>query len=263
MSDPTTCLVITAASAGLRRVLRPIEWMVLEDVALDARLDRAGVLVAATSARRVAEHLGLTPGAAARALAGLRTAGLVTHHRQPGPAGRFGLSAYILLAPPGVAVVEERVIEELGDGSPVASPRPVSPHVAPPRPAKRHVVALPTTATPAGTEITAGGPRRSPTSGRGVGGGAGAPARTSQAADGAPAPRDRGVDERRRRAVEARPERRVDQLSILDIVDDADLHTGPRKSSPRPRATTTATSPDQRRSARHDERIARPANPSA
>ncbi len=88
-------VVLGPAARELRRALRPIEWVVLEDVALDARRDDAGALVAPTSARRVAEHLGLTPGAVARALGALRSAGLVTHARQAGSAGRFGLSAYV------------------------------------------------------------------------------------------------------------------------------------------------------------------------
>ncbi len=98
-------IVLGPAARELRRALRPIEWVVLEDVALDARRDDAGALVAPTSARRVAEHLGLTPGAVARALARLRSKGLVTHARQAGPAGRFGLSAYVLGAVPGLDVV--------------------------------------------------------------------------------------------------------------------------------------------------------------
>ncbi len=98
-------IVLGAAARELRRALRPIEWVVLEDVALDARRDDAGALVATTSARRVAEHLGLTPGAVARALARLRSAGLVSHARQAGPAGRFGLSSYVLGAVPGLEVV--------------------------------------------------------------------------------------------------------------------------------------------------------------
>ena len=101
-----TVVVLRAASRELRRSLRPIEWVVLEDVALDARRDDDGVLVASTSAREVAEHLGLTPGATARALARLRSAGLVTHARQIGPAGRFGLSAYVLGPVPGMAVLD-------------------------------------------------------------------------------------------------------------------------------------------------------------
>ncbi len=125
-------IVVGPASRELRRALRPIEWVVLEDVALDARLDGKGDLVAPTSARRVAEHLGLTPGAVARALARLRSNGLVTHARQAGPAGRFGLSAYVLVPIAGLDVIP--VTD--GDG---AALRPAPPHPAPPRLAPPHI----------------------------------------------------------------------------------------------------------------------------
>ena len=118
-------IVLGPAARELRRALRPIEWVVLEDVALDARRDDTGALVAPTSARRVAEHLGLTPGAVARALARLRSAGFVTHARQAGPAGRFGLSAYVLGAVPGLEVL---AAAPEGEG-----PCPVPPHVDRPR----------------------------------------------------------------------------------------------------------------------------------
>lgn len=126
-------IVVGPASAELRRSLRPIEWVVLEDVALDARPDGAGALVAATSARRVAEHLGLTPGAAAGALARLRSAGLVTHARQAGPAGRFGLSAYVLGTMPGVEVLdaEDRTRPDVAPPD-VAPPSTVAPRVVEP-----------------------------------------------------------------------------------------------------------------------------------
>ncbi|MDP9389694.1 MAG: hypothetical protein M3Q48_17715, partial [Actinomycetota bacterium] len=111
----------------------PIEWVVLEDVALDARPDGTGALVASTSARQVAEHLGVTPGAAARALGALRSAGLVTHLRQPGEAGRFGLSAYVLGPVPGLDVVA-------AGAAPCAGlPRAVPPPVEGPRVADRHM----------------------------------------------------------------------------------------------------------------------------
>ena len=102
----------------------------LEDVALDARRNCTGALVAPTSARRVAEHLALTPGAVARALAALRSAGLVTHARQTGPAGRFGLSAYLLGAVPGLEVLAPE-----GD-----RPCPAPPHLEGPRAVDAHMV---------------------------------------------------------------------------------------------------------------------------
>ena len=51
-------------------------------------------LIAATSARRVAEHLAVTPATATSALRRLRHHGLLEHERLTGPGGRLGLSAY-------------------------------------------------------------------------------------------------------------------------------------------------------------------------
>ncbi len=130
-------IVLGPAARELRRALRPIEWVVLEDVALDARRDDAGALVAPTSARRVAEHLGLTPGAVARAMARLRSAGLVSHTRQAGPAGRFGLSAYVLGAVPGLDVL---AAAPESDRSHPAQPCPAPPEVDCPRAVDAHVV---------------------------------------------------------------------------------------------------------------------------
>lgn len=136
--DGAAVVVIGAATRELRRALRPIEWVVLEDVALDARPDAAGALVTSTSARRVAEHLGLTPGAVARALARLRSEGLVTHVRQPGDAGRFGLSAYVLAPVPGLDVVDAPRAPD-ASGPDAVAPRAVPPHVERPRVADAHV----------------------------------------------------------------------------------------------------------------------------
>ncbi|MGH9106077.1 MAG: hypothetical protein ACRDZX_09605 [Acidimicrobiales bacterium] len=54
-------VVVSAASRALRRQLRPLVWVALEEVALDA-LAEDGQLVARTSARQVAERLGVDPG---------------------------------------------------------------------------------------------------------------------------------------------------------------------------------------------------------
>lgn len=88
-------IVVSTATRGLRRQLRPVAWMVLEEIALDAAIE-PGRLVAHTSARRVAEQLGIDPGSAAGALRLLRDRGLVTMELEAGPAGRFGLAVYVL-----------------------------------------------------------------------------------------------------------------------------------------------------------------------
>lgn len=104
----------------LRRRLRAVEWVVLEDVALDAVFDH-GRAVAATSARRIADNLGIDPGTASGALRRLRSLGLVEHDRADGTAGRFGLSVYVLVPTPGIELV------------PPAEPRTPGPRVAEPR----------------------------------------------------------------------------------------------------------------------------------
>jgi hypothetical protein len=77
----------------MRRSIGVTAWAVFEDVVMDAVVADGRVL-AATSARRVAEHLGMTPATAANALRRLRQRGLLDHTRLTGPSGRFGLSVY-------------------------------------------------------------------------------------------------------------------------------------------------------------------------
>lgn len=97
-------VVLSVELRPLRRRLRPLAWMVFEEVALDA-VAEDGRLVARTSARRVAELLGVDPGTAAAALRLLRDQGLVGLEREKGPAGRFGLSVYVLRPIAGLCVL--------------------------------------------------------------------------------------------------------------------------------------------------------------
>lgn len=97
-------VVVSAASRALRRQLRAVVWVTLEEVALDA-VAEDGRLVARTSARLVAERLGVDPGTAAGALRALRRQGLVALEREQGPAGRFGLSVYVLAPVAGLTVL--------------------------------------------------------------------------------------------------------------------------------------------------------------
>jgi len=87
---------------ALRLRLRALEWVVLEDVALDAALDPAGRAVASTSARNIAANLAVDPGTVAKVLTRLRAEGLIEHSRAQGTDGRFGLSAYLLAPIPGI-----------------------------------------------------------------------------------------------------------------------------------------------------------------
>ena len=76
-------VLLSADCRPLRRALRPLVWVTLEEVALDAVVED-GRLVARTSARQVAERLGIDPGTAAAALRDLRKRGLVTSFRETG-----------------------------------------------------------------------------------------------------------------------------------------------------------------------------------
>jgi len=130
-------LVVTPATSALRKELRPVTWMVLEDVALEA-VEEGGRLVARTSARRVAQELGIDPSTAAGALRALRDRDLLLLERESGPAGRFGLAVYVIQEVDGMTVV----------------PRVPYPNMVKPRLGKRNVaepqVAEPRMARPLG-----------------------------------------------------------------------------------------------------------------
>ena len=91
-------------------------WVILEEVALQA-VDEDGRLVARTSARQLAERLGVDPSTAGKALGALRRHGLLLLEREHGAAGRFGLSVYVFGEVAGLTVVR---------------PGPVAPWVASP-----------------------------------------------------------------------------------------------------------------------------------
>jgi DNA-binding transcriptional ArsR family regulator len=122
----THAVLLGAECRPLRRALRPLVWVTLEEVALDAVVED-GRLLARTSARQIADRLRLDPTTVAGALKALRQRGLVTLEREKGPAGRFGLSVYSLGPVPGVTVVSP------GGADPcVVSPHVVRPVVAEP-----------------------------------------------------------------------------------------------------------------------------------
>ena len=85
------------AERVLRRTLGPTAWAVLADLCMDAEVDDGGATVVATSARRVAAHLGIGKDTAARALGKLSAAGLLRRRPQgANAAGRFTCGAYEL-----------------------------------------------------------------------------------------------------------------------------------------------------------------------
>ena len=108
-SSPRSGLEQEAAPAGvdaertLRHSLGPTAWAVLGDVCMDAESDDAGIQVAATSARRVSTHLGITKDTAARALRRLTAAGILCRRPQgASSAGQFSRGTYEVHLPGSV-----------------------------------------------------------------------------------------------------------------------------------------------------------------
>lgn len=144
----------------LRRSLGPTASAVLVDLCLDAETDADGVVVVRTSARRVAENLGIGKDTAARALLRLSASGLTRRRRQEiDGRGRFAATTYELQFAPGMspfprpgqaATVERSCLDYRdaeSDSSPVSAPAPaVAP--APNRRRKR---------TPGGAHIDVSG----------------------------------------------------------------------------------------------------------
>jgi hypothetical protein len=106
--------------------------MVLEEVALEA-VEEGGRLVGRTSARRLADELGIDAGTAASALRSLRNHGLLDLERESGPAGRFGLAIYVLHDVDGMTVVPRvpnpDMVEPYMENPHVARPNAAGPRV--------------------------------------------------------------------------------------------------------------------------------------
>lgn len=91
----------TGASAVSRRSLGPTAWVAFE-VLVERSETVAGERVAVASVRTIAAELGVAESTAARALAALRAAGLVTVAQTRDGAGQFGRTSY------GIHTVEAR-----------------------------------------------------------------------------------------------------------------------------------------------------------
>lgn len=110
------------SSRTVKRAVGPTAWVILEDIALDARLDDEGRLVADTNVRRIAGNLSLAPNTVARHLGRLRDHGFVLHEEgRPAGDGRFVTARYVLdpsaaverftLTPPGADVGDDEAGE--------------------------------------------------------------------------------------------------------------------------------------------------------
>jgi DNA-binding transcriptional ArsR family regulator len=119
-------VLLSAECRQLRRALRPLVWVTLEEIALDASWQN-GRLIAHTSARQIADRLKVDPGTVAGALRVLRQQGLVALEREQRSAGRFGLSVYVVGPVSGLTVVPSHVTE-----SSVAPPWMVPPSLEKP-----------------------------------------------------------------------------------------------------------------------------------
>ena len=88
---------VFASSRLVKQAVGLTAWGILEDIALDATLDVEGRLVAETSARRIADNLGLNKETVTRHLGRLRDFGFVLHEevRHHG-SGRCETARYVL-----------------------------------------------------------------------------------------------------------------------------------------------------------------------
>ena len=85
------------SSREVKRAVGVVAWAVLEDIALDARIDDQGRLVAETSVRRVAANLGVSKNTVNKHLAKLREHGFVLHEaRRDDRSGCWSRSHYVL-----------------------------------------------------------------------------------------------------------------------------------------------------------------------
>ncbi len=98
----TSQLLVDPASRTWRRRLGPLPWAVLEELALQARPSQQG-WVAAVGVRDLGAAVGITKDTAARALASLRSAGLVMSTRVHLPKGP-SRSGYRLNLPDGISI---------------------------------------------------------------------------------------------------------------------------------------------------------------
>lgn len=85
------------SSRAVKRAVGLIAWGILEDIALDARLDERGRLVADTKVRRIAANLGLSKTTVHKHLTTLRASGFVFHEElREADSGRYEQVRYVI-----------------------------------------------------------------------------------------------------------------------------------------------------------------------
>ncbi len=85
------------SSRGVKRAVGLLAWGVLEDIALDARLDDRGRLVAETNVRRIAANLGLSKTTVQKHLTVLREFSFVLHEEsREADSGRYEQVRYVI-----------------------------------------------------------------------------------------------------------------------------------------------------------------------
>jgi len=85
------------SSRGVKRAVGLVAWGILEDIALDARLDDRGRLVAETNVRRIAGNLGLSKTTVQKHLTVLREFGFVFHEElREADSGRYEQVRYVI-----------------------------------------------------------------------------------------------------------------------------------------------------------------------
>ena len=85
------------SSRGVKRAVGLVAWGILEDIALDARLDDRGRLVADTNVRRIAGNLGLSKTTVQKHLTVLREFGFVFHEElREADSGRYEQVRYVI-----------------------------------------------------------------------------------------------------------------------------------------------------------------------
>lgn len=140
---------VFSSSRAVKRAVGVTAWAVLEDIALDARIDDRGRLVAETNVRRIAENLGLNKETVSKHLGILREYGFVLQEEERDRAsGQYRRYRYVIDPTAGIERFTHTPSRRSRDASEAGlaprteepdaadrAPRLASPDPAPPVPA--------------------------------------------------------------------------------------------------------------------------------